>query len=137
VDICHSRFDVVLMNPPFGDPTSNIEDVLARSYPSWNTNLLCAFLQMGWERLEKNGAVGAIYDRTAIVKTTYEDFRRSVLLKETRIATLADLGWEVLDANVEVTTTVLRQRPLSPSVFFDGASGYCNLWIVPNSGVCA
>ena len=119
VDLCQKRYDVVLMNPPFGEASDDIDECLSNTYPTWNKNLLCAFLQMGIERLNTDGAVGAIYDRTAAVKTTYEDFRRYVLLSDKRLAGLADLGWEVLDANVEVTTSVLHNRHLNLGTFLD------------------
>src|SRR5947209_206456 len=107
IDIFQKRFDVVLMNPPFGEASSVSSNYLNHQYPSWNRNLLCAFIERGWKMLDSQGALGAIYDRTAIVKSTYENFRRIVLVPDNRLAVLADLGWNVLDANVEVTTSVL------------------------------
>ena len=69
---------------------------------------------------ELQGTVGAIFDRTAIVKSSYEDFRRYVLLATNRISTLSDLGWEVLDANVETTCLTLARLPeKQTSLFFD------------------
>ena len=122
VDMCHKRFDVVLMNPPFGVASADSKDMLRLTYPSWNNNILCCFIDRAYGLLLDTGLIGSIYDRTAWIKLTYEDFRRSVLLHFGYILTSADLGWEVLDANVEVTTSVLAVGPPpsgSVSTFLD------------------
>lgn len=119
IDLFQKPYDVVLMNPPFGEASGETHSYLETHYPSWNDNILCAFIQRAWEITDPNGAVGAIYDRTAVVKSTYESFRREILLPDSRFAAMADLGWGVLDANVEVTTSVLRHRFRGPGVFVD------------------
>ncbi|NLX46213.1 MAG: BREX-1 system adenine-specific DNA-methyltransferase PglX, partial [Treponema sp.] len=111
IDVCRKPYDVVLMNPPFGEVSAHLSNYLARKYPSWNKNILCAFLEQGYLMSHPHGATAAIYDRTAIVKSTYEDFRRAVLVRDNRLTSVADLGWGVLDANVEVTTSILHHMP--------------------------
>jgi hypothetical protein len=110
VDICHRRFDVILMNPPFGEATPALKVLCNRNWPSWNSNILCAFFLHMLDKLESSGLVGAIFDRTVSVKTTYEDFRKSSLCAEGRLLAYVDLGWEVLDANVETAMGVLSKR---------------------------
>lgn len=125
IDLCRKRYDVVVMNPPFGEPSNRILDYLERHFSTWNQNLLCAFLARAWKLLSPGGATGAIFDRTAIVKSTYEPFRRATLIPDARLSVMADLGWEVLDANVEVTTCVLSTAPRGwASVFFDVRTDY-------------
>jgi hypothetical protein len=120
IDVCRKPYDVVLMNPPFGEVSAQLSNYLAQKYPSWNKNILCAFLEQGYLMSHPAGATAAIYDRTAIVKSTYEDFRRAVLVADNRLTNMADLGWGVLDANVEVTTSVLHHQPNSDTgVFVD------------------
>jgi len=120
IDLCRKRYDVVVMNPPFGEPSEQTIGYLEQHFPSWNQNLLCAFLTRGWNLLNPTGMTATIFDRTAIVKSTYEPFRRDTLIPDSRLGVMADLGWEVLDANVEVTTCVLtRARLSSSSIFFD------------------
>ena len=113
IDLCRKRYDVVLMNPPFGEGSAHLSDYLARTYPTWNKNILCSFIERGYQISHPKGATAAIYDRTAIVKSTYEDFRRTILVSDNRLSAMADLGWGVLDANVEVTTSILHHQPAS------------------------
>jgi len=107
IDLCRKRFDVVLMNPPFGEASGNSYDYISVRYDEWNKNILCSFIERAVELINKSGSVGVIYDRTAVIKSTYEEFRRRHLVPDDRLRFMVDLGWEVLDANVEVTTTII------------------------------
>ncbi|MGD1097637.1 MAG: DNA methyltransferase, partial [Bryobacteraceae bacterium] len=131
VDVCHKRFDVLLMNPPFGVASLDTKETLRKTYPSWNNNLLCCFIERAYELMLSTGLMGAIYDRSAWIKLTYEDFRRSVLLPLGYILTSADLGWEVLDASVEVTSSVMavgKPPSVAQSLFFGLSAGIRNKW---------
>ena len=119
IELCRKLYDAVLMNPPFGDASNRAQAYLEKNYPTWNKNLLCSFIERGWEISFSGGAVGAIYDRTAIVKSTYEKFRRTILVPDNRLAAMSDLGWGVLDANVEVTTSVLHHHSTLNGCFID------------------
>lgn len=101
LDICRKRYDAVLMNPPFGDASSSVANYCISPYPTWGSNLLCAFFSRAWSMSRPNGSLGCIFDRTAAVKSSYEAFRQDILLSSHKIHCAADTGWEVLDANVE------------------------------------
>ena len=118
IDLCRKRYDVAVMNPPFGEASAYELAYLGIQFPHWNSNLLCAFLQRCWDWCAPRGCVGLIYDRTAVVKSTYGDFRRHALVPDDRLFAMADLGWEVLDANVEVTTSVIHHNPRRFSAAF-------------------
>lgn len=105
IDLCFKQYDVVLMNPPFGEASAETESYLGDRYPDWNFNLFCCFVARAcsWSAF-----VGAIVDRAYMFKTSYEEFRRKRLLEPRRLKMIVDLGWEVLDANVEVNLQVFR-----------------------------
>jgi hypothetical protein len=110
IDLCRRRYDIVLMNPPFGEPSVNLLSHLGDSYSDINKNLLCAFLKQGFDMLIPSGRLGAIYDRTAVIKNTYEGFRRSYMVSDCRLTDLADLGWEVLTlTQLEVEAWLLKR----------------------------
>lgn len=45
IDLCRKRYDVVVMNPPFGAGSELVERYIAATYPKWaSTNLICGFL---------------------------------------------------------------------------------------------
>jgi len=110
IDLCRKRYDVVLMNPPFGEAHERTVDLFNRSFPDWNGNLLCAFISRA-VLLAPSGQIGVVYDRTANIKNTYEDFRKRYFLgTNSFLQAVVDLGWEVLDANVEVSSGVICNR---------------------------
>ena len=119
IDICRKRYEAVVMNPPFGDPSSSSSTYLASQYPTWNKNILCGFIERTFEMLDRDGKAGAIFDRTILVKKTYTNFRLSALAVDDRISALCDLGWEVLDANVEVSSFVLTKGHNIEGSFYD------------------
>ena len=60
VDLCHKRFDVVLMNPPFGEAPNISDGYLRANYPLGYIDLYTAFLDRGSEIRAKGGLVGAL-----------------------------------------------------------------------------
>jgi len=110
VDVCHKRFDVVLMNPPFGEAATVSDYYLRANYPLGYIDLYTAFLDRGSGIRAKGGLVGAITSRTALTLSSFADWRRTRLLGETRIGVCADLGYGGLDtAMVEVAAYTLGE----------------------------
>lgn len=109
IDLCRKRYDVSLMNPPFGEPTVGINNYLTAQYPLTKNNLYCAFVERQFD-LCTTGFVGLISARTFVMYRDFEKFRRNHLLTSSSIINFADLGWEVLDgAQVETAAYVLAR----------------------------
>ena len=49
VDICRKRFDVVLMNPPFGDASKPSKAYIEKNYPRTKNDVYAAFVERGLE----------------------------------------------------------------------------------------
>ena len=107
IELCQKRFDCIVMNPPFGEGSENTSDYLDKNYPAWCRNLVCAFFDRMQDMLDAQGRLGAIFDRTVMIKSSYEPFRKRNLCGF--ITNCADTGWGVLDANVETSTLVLKK----------------------------
>ena len=107
IELCQKRFDCIVMNPPFGEGSENTSTYLDNNYPAWCRNLVCAFFDRMQEMLDEQGRLGAIFDRTVMIKSSYEDFRKRNLCGY--ITNCADTGWGVLDASVETSTLVLNK----------------------------
>ncbi len=110
LDVVRNRYDVVLMNPPFGEPVAETKPYLRAAYPWIPTrdyNLLAAFVGRGLELCRPDGYVGAITSRAGMFLTTSERWRRDILLGS-RMVALADLGYGVMEgAQVEAAAYVL------------------------------
>ena len=117
IDLCREVFDVVVMNPPFGESTAYTNKVLDKTYPDWAGNILCCFIERMLQLIRSSGFVGVIFDRTVAVKSSYENHRRNILNK--KITTFLDTGWNVLDANVETTCACLSSKDQINATFLD------------------
>jgi hypothetical protein len=104
VDVCRKRFDVVLMNPPFGLCPQHDNGWLKSAYSSGYTDIYAAFFLRALGLCE--GAVGAITSRSWLVTKKLYHLRKEMLLD--RMHSLLDLGWPVMDdATVQSCATVL------------------------------
>ena len=107
IDLLRKHYDVLLMNPPFGEASKSIEETCADLYPEWNFNVFCCF---GIRALDLSDFVGSITDRAYMLKTSYAEYREKVFVRSGRCAAVVDLGWGVLDANVEVNIQVFYPK---------------------------
>lgn len=118
IELCMRRFDVIVMNPPFGEGSEASSPYLDDNYVAWCKNLVCAFFDRMQEMLVDGGKLGAIFDRTVMIKKSYESFRRKNLCGY--ISSCADTGWNVLDASVETSTLIIEKNmTYKDGVFFD------------------
>ncbi len=114
VDLLQRPFDVVLMNPPFGTSSLNSKEYIIRSYPRTKNDLYAAFVERGLELLQKDGMLGAITNRTGFFLKSFQQWREDILLKESNVTALVDLGYGVLDtAMVETAAYILQKGGLN------------------------
>ena len=119
VDLCLKRYDVLLMNPPFGDASIPSKSYIDDTYPLSKIEVHTAFLQRMLELSQGNGCVGVICSRTFLTISSAQGLREKVLLPQSSISSLADLGNGVLDtAAVETCAITFSRCPVQQSVFF-------------------
>lgn len=110
IDLSRKRFDVVLMNPPFGDFSMQYKDSVKDSYPNSSNDILAAFVDRGLLLTSSSGYLGAITSRSCFYLTRFKDWREHVVLDQTRPACIVDLGLGVMDdAMVEAAAYVLEK----------------------------
>ena len=104
VDLCHKRFDVVLMNPPFGSPSLLAESYLHRTYTDSRYECYGQFLRRTLTLC--TSFIGAITSRGFLYLANFKGIRDFVY---PRLDTVLDLGEGVLDdAMVEVAAYILN-----------------------------
>jgi len=119
LDVFMHKYDVVVMNPPFGSPLDEAKNKLNSIYKAFSSNLLCVFVEKALFDLAPEGLIGAVLDRTFLLKISYEGFRRKVLLDNGSVVAFTDLGWNILDdANVEVSTLVISANHTQSEAVF-------------------
>jgi len=104
-------YDVVLMNPPYGDTTPTAKKYLERAYPDTKNDLYAAFIERALAFLRATGGyVGAITSRTFMFLKSFRKLRENVIFAQARMHPVADLGFGVLDtAMVETVAFVLEK----------------------------
>jgi hypothetical protein len=96
--VAETKFDVVLMNPPFGAGSIRAKKDFEKAYPLTKNDVYAAFVERGVELLSSRGRVGAITSRTGFFLTSFQKWREEVLLKHAPPAVFADLGAGILDS---------------------------------------
>ena len=138
IDVCRKRYDVALMNPPFGLCSGQTEPYLQEAYPNGWVDLYACFIWRGIE-FTSIGRLGAITSRSFISSKKLEHLRASQLIP--RLEVLADLGKGVMDAaNVEACAYTLCSSSIDKRIwavdlssFSDREQRLANLVTAPSS----
>ncbi|MEW6666844.1 MAG: BREX-1 system adenine-specific DNA-methyltransferase PglX [Thermodesulfobacteriota bacterium] len=119
IDLCRKRYDVVLMNPPFGTSSIEWKPTFDKMYPRTKNDLYAAFVQHGIDLCSPKGILGAITSRTGFFLTSFLKWREEILLREARPTVFADLGHGVLDsAMVETSAYCIQRASRGETIFF-------------------
>jgi hypothetical protein len=111
VDLCREKFDVVVMNPPFGAIAVSTKEQLAKAFPRSKNDLLAIFVERGLELLRTGGRIGAITSRACFYLSDYRKWREEIVLGIGKPECVADLGLGVMDdAMVESAAYALEKR---------------------------
>jgi hypothetical protein len=109
IDVCRKRYDVVVMNPPFGELSRGAKTYLFGAYPLTKNDLFACFTERWAYKANLGGRVGAITSRSGFFFSTFQPWREEVLLAYGKPVLLVDLGYGVLDsAMVETAAYVLE-----------------------------
>jgi Eco57I restriction-modification methylase len=118
VDLCRKRFDVLLQNPPFGDPASNSKTYIKEAYPSSSRDIFQAFVEQLINISSDRGLIGTLSARTGFFLGDSKKWRENVIFKN-RLSLFADLGLGVLDdALVEVAAYVIEKNDSKNNITF-------------------
>ncbi len=98
IDLLRTRFDVVLMNPPFGAASLAAKKEFEKAYPRTKNDIYAAFVERGIGLLHPHGLLGAITSRTGFFLSSFQKWREEILLKEAPPVVFVDLGYGVMDA---------------------------------------
>jgi hypothetical protein len=108
IDLCQKRFDVVLMNPPFGVASLPSQPYIQEIYADTKGDVFKSFVECFQDRLVPAGLLGMISSRSGFFLGQSADWRERIVLRLFRPLVLADFGAGVLDAMVETAAYVLQ-----------------------------
>lgn len=120
IDLCHEQFDVLVMNPPFGEPARSTKTYLEKTLSRSKGNILTQFIERATQLVRPEGHIGAIVSRTCFFLQSFSAFRKSVLAEDLVLESFVDLGQGVLDAMVETAAVTWKrsQEKRDKTVFF-------------------
>src|SRR5262249_15851484 len=109
IDVCRKRYDVVEMNPPFGEVPLNARGYIGDAYTDSKSDIGMAFVACFTGILDQRGRLGAITNRVFIANETLDRWREDYPLGgKAGLNCLLDLGFGVLDgAKVEAAVFVI------------------------------
>lgn len=93
IDLSRDKFDVVVMNPPFGLPTRQRFEQLKEDFPDSYVDLYACFVSRAMSLCR--GWVGAISSRSLLITKKLERLRANSFVP--KVERLLDLGWPVMD----------------------------------------
>ena len=107
INLTREKFDVVVMNPPFGEAALGARDYLYKSLPEAARDLFAGFVSRFNDLLTSQGRLGVLSNRTAFFSEFLASWRVANFLgRKASLAVVADLGYGVLDAVVEATSYI-------------------------------
>src|SRR5690606_10578763 len=83
IDLVRKRFDVALMNPPFGEFTASAKPYAKHAFAITSNNIFAASTQRLSDMLHDRGLPGAITSRTGFFITNFRRWREEFLLDRT------------------------------------------------------
>lgn len=115
IDLLRTRFDVVLMNPPFGAASLAAKKEFEKAYPRTKNDIYAAFVERGILLLRPHGLLGAITSRTGFFLSSFQRWREEILLKEAPPVVFADLGYGVMDAAMVEAAAYCLEKGREPA----------------------
>ena len=109
VQLLSRRYDVAVMNPPYGAFVPRVRDFVKAAYPLTSHDIYAAFIDRACQLTEPEGYVGALVSRTFVAQVSAKKLRERILLKSNPLILMLDLGPGVLDgATVEAAAIVVH-----------------------------
>lgn len=121
IDLCTKRFDVIVMNPPFGAPADGSRDTLSKLYPTTRKEIIGMFILRMLRLLKPHSYLGAISSRTIFFQSSSKKWRDEVLYVNSSMPVFLDLGLNVMDnAYVESAAYIIgSSRSDRDSIFIN------------------
>jgi len=97
LSLLSERYDVVLMNPPYGDMPARCKAYAREHYPRTHSDYYAAFIEQAIDLLKPGGRLGALTGRTFLFLKSHQKLREEILRFDARPEVVLDLGFNVLD----------------------------------------
>lgn len=107
LEVLSRRYDVVVMNPPYGSFVPQVRELVRAAYPLTYNDIYATFIDRGTQLLTDHGYLGALVYSTFKTNSTLERFRTSILLGRNPLIAMLDLGAGILDDATNKTAAIV------------------------------
>jgi hypothetical protein len=97
LSLLSQKYDVIVMNPPYGDMPGKAKAYLKTHYPKTHFDYYTAFIEQASDLAQDGGFVGSLTGRTFMFLTRLQWVREVLLNKKMPLRLVLDLGFGVLD----------------------------------------
>jgi hypothetical protein len=116
IELCRKRYDVIVMNPPFGAAAEKSKVYIDKLYIFSKADLAACFIDRMLDMRSPIGDMGILSTRTIYFINSFENWRKSIITNNNFI--FADFGLGVLDAQVEASAVLYTKKKEKESVFY-------------------
>jgi hypothetical protein len=113
IDLCHEVFDVIVMNPPFGQPSQATRGYIDKHYHGAHSDIYASFVSRATDMAPK-GYIGCITSSSFLLSPRLEEFRKRLIV---RLNSVADCGIGVMD-DAMVRSAIYVLDPDSSPYFY-------------------
>lgn len=110
LSLLSDRYDVLLMNPPYGDMPPKTKEYLRRYYPNTHFDYYAAFIEQAVDLVENKGYIGALTGKTFMFLKSYRWLRENVFGERAPPRLVFDLGPRVLDVATANWAAFIAQK---------------------------
>lgn len=109
LELLSRRYDIVVMNPPYGAFVPKVKDFVKVAYKLTCNDIYATFIERATQLTHDEGYVGALVSATFVNLKTFENLRTEILLRRNPLMVMLDLGFGILDdATVEAAALVIK-----------------------------
>jgi hypothetical protein len=117
IDVCRKRYDVAVMNPPFGESPKSVYLQTAEDDVGSTREIASLFLSRGLQFLKPLGRLGVIATRMLFFLDQLDVWREQMFLSY-HLNLVADFGIGVLDAVVDTAAMVFAPGQSGTGIFY-------------------
>ena len=107
VQLLSRRYDIAVMNPPYGSFVPKVKDFIRAAYPLTSNDIYAAFVERGCQLTGRVGYVGALVPSSFKANSRFQRFRQEILLKRNPLIVMLELGQAILDDATNETSGIV------------------------------
>ena len=107
VQLLSRRYDIAVMNPPYGSFVPKVKTFIRAAYPLTFNDIYAAFIERGCQLTVREGYVAALVPSSFKANSKFQRFRQEILLKRNPLIVMLEFGQAILDDATNETSGIV------------------------------